>query len=49
MEITNTINIGDYVVMHDLPNGSSLVGTDLDYVSESDEPEIEFEFDEATI
>jgi len=49
MEITNTINIGDYVITHDLPSGNTLVGDDLDYVSLDEEQLIELEFEEGTV
>lgn len=49
MEITNTIDFANYAITYDLPNGTSLIGNDLDYISEENECIVEFEFDEATI
>ena len=50
MEITNTVDFANYVISHDLPNDSSLVGMDLDYIAEDDVDDfVELEFDEATI
>ena len=50
MQITNTVDFTNYVISHDLPNDSSLVGIDLDYIQEGDvEDFIELEFDAATV
>lgn len=50
MEITNTLDFTNYTISHDLPNDSSLVGIDIDYIQENDaEDFVEFEFDEATV
>ena len=49
MEITNTINIGNFVVIHDLPSGNTLVGDDLDYINIEEEPLVELEFEEGTV
>ena len=50
MQITNTVDFTNYIISHDLPNDSSLVGIDIDYITENDVDDfVEFEFDEATI
>ena len=49
MEITNTIDIGNYVVTHDLPSGNTLVGDDLDYIGIEEEHLVELEFEEGTV
>ena len=49
MEITNTINIGNYAFTHDLPSGNTLVGDNLEYICIEEDPLVELEFEEGTV
>ena len=49
MELSNTIGSESYVILYDVPSGSSLLGNDLDYVGSEEELMVELDFEEGTV